>query len=91
MPTGQSHERLISADFDDAGNLLNVSVEDCRCMIGTNHDGDGNEIDDWQDLEDESSTLSVYDAADIWRSHGEDSDYQFGYSEDELRTAADES
>ncbi|WP_298863494.1 hypothetical protein [uncultured Microbacterium sp.] len=59
-------------------------------MIGTNHDADGTEVDDWQDLEDESESLSVYDAADIWRSHGEDPDYRFGYSDDELRSAAEE-
>ena len=38
MPTGPLHQSLISADFDWAGNLINVSVEECRCMIGTNHD-----------------------------------------------------
>lgn len=90
MPTGPLHERLISADFDDAGNLVNVTVEECRCMIGTNHDGDGTEVDDWQDLEDDASSLSVYDAADIWRSRGEDPDYRFGYSEAELRVAAEQ-
>lgn len=59
-------------------------------MIGTNRDGDGAEVDDWADLEDDSSALSVYDAADIWRSRGEDPDYTFGYSEAELRAAADD-
>lgn len=90
MPTGPLHERLLSASFDAAGNLSSVSVEDCRCMIGTNHDAHGAEVEDWQDLEDETSSLSVYEAADIWRSRGEDPDYQFGFSEFELRAAADE-
>jgi hypothetical protein len=51
MPTGPTHERLISAEFDGGGNLTRVELEDCRCMIGSNHDDDGNEVDDWQDLE----------------------------------------
>lgn len=59
-------------------------------MIGTNHDSDGNEVDDWSDLEDDANLLSVYDAADIWRSYGEDPQYRFGYSDAELRAAADE-
>ena len=83
------HERLISAEFDGGGNLTRVDVEDCRCMIGSNHDDDGNEVDDWQDLENGGQSLSVYDAADIWLSKGQDEDYMFGYSEDELRRAAD--
>ncbi len=32
-------------------------------------------------------SLSVYDAAEIWVSHGKDEDYMFGYSEDELENA----
>lgn len=89
MPTGPLHERLISAEFDGAGSLTRVVVEDCRCMIGSNHDDAGDEIDDWQDLEDAGDqSLSVYDAADIWLSRGQDEDYMFGYSEDELRRAA---
>lgn len=52
-------------------------VEECRCMIGEDH-GD-----------EETQSLSVYDAADIWLSNGMDEDYSFGYSEGELRRAAD--
>ena len=32
-------------------------------------------------------SLSVSDAALIWRSHGKDEDYMFGYSESELENA----
>ena len=39
------------------------------------------------DEDDSSETLDVEDAALIWQSHGEDEDYTFGYSEDELREA----
>ena len=33
---------------------------------------------------DSSEKISVDDAALIWRSHGKDEDYMFGYTEDEL-------
>ena len=36
---------------------------------------------------DNSEKLSVWEAADIWRSHGKDEDYMFGYTEDELENA----
>lgn len=49
-----------------------------------NEDPDGLYDDD--DDEDGES-LSVYEAAEIWRSNGMDEDYTFGYSEDELRDA----
>jgi molecular chaperone GrpE (heat shock protein) len=39
---------------------------------------------------DTGETLSVWDAADIWLSNGMDEDYRFGYTEDELRRAAEE-
>lgn len=39
------------------------------------------------DDEDDDETLSVYEAADIWVSHGKDEDYTFGYSEEELEDA----
>lgn len=38
----------------------------------------------YADDEEDSETLSVYDAALIWASNGKDEDYTFGYSEDEL-------
>ncbi len=36
---------------------------------------------------DDDENISVYDAAQIWASHGKDEDYTFGYSEDELEEA----
>ena len=39
------------------------------------------------DEDDDSESLSVYDAALIWASNGKDEDYTFGYSEDELEDA----
>ena len=41
--------------------------------------------DDDDEADDEA--LSVYEAADIWVSHGKDEDYTFGYSEEELEDA----
>jgi|P827metagenome_2_1110787.scaffolds.fasta_scaffold09209_2 hypothetical protein len=45
--------------------------------------------DDWDEAydEDDGERLSVYDAAQIWASHGKDKDYTFGYSEEELEEA----
>ncbi|ASS40980.1 hypothetical protein AXF21_03100 [Eubacterium minutum ATCC 700079] len=37
--------------------------------------------------DDNSESLSVYDAALIWMSNGKDEDYTFGYSEEELEEA----
>lgn len=37
--------------------------------------------------EEDSERISVWDAADIWRSHGKDEDYMFGYTEEELEDA----
>ena len=34
-----------------------------------------------------NESLSVYDAALIWASHGKDEDYMFGFSEEELEDA----
>ena len=39
------------------------------------------------DDDDDSESLSVYEAAEIWASHGKDEDYMFGYSEEELEDA----
>ena len=44
-------------------------------------------IDYDEDDEDDGDGLSVYDAAEIWRSHGRDEDYMFGYTEEELEKA----
>ena len=41
--------------------------------------------DDDEECEDES--LNVYDAAQIWASHGKDEDYMFGYTEEQLEEA----
>lgn len=59
---------------------------ECGCV---NDVSDGNIIyDDEDDYdEDDSERLSVWEAAEIWRSHGKDEDYMFGYTEQELENA----
>lgn len=59
---------------------------ECGCV---NDVSDGNIIyDDEDDYdEDDSERLSVWEAAEIWRSHGKDEDYMFGYTEEELEDA----
>ena len=39
------------------------------------------------EYDDDGEGLSVYEAAEIWRSYGFDEDYTFGYSEEELEAA----
>ena len=43
-------------------------------------------LDDDED-DDNDENLSVYEAAEIWASHGKDVDYMFGYTEKELEDA----
>lgn len=43
--------------------------------------------DDELDEDDDSESISVYDAAQIWASHGKDEDYTFGFTEQELEDA----
>ncbi|GAB3865443.1 hypothetical protein GCM10028801_35940 [Nocardioides maradonensis] len=92
MPTGPSHYKTTATLVrGDGTNVDDYEMSDvvCRCTIGEDHNGDGEPLasmfSDDDDSDDE--TLSVYDAADIWRSKGMDEDYMFGYSEEELRNA----
>lgn len=67
----RSHGRL---EYQGNGNY------ECPICGLTYHDNDFDEDDD-------SETLSVYDAALIWASHGKDEDYTFGFTEEELEDA----
>jgi chromosome segregation ATPase len=49
----------------------------------------GTDDDDEDANGDTGERLSVWDAADIWLTNGMDEDYKFGYSDDELRRAAE--
>lgn len=94
MTTGAKHQRLTEISMATDGDEERRYYADCRCTIG--HDHDSQEVmlsqfdPDEDELDEVGEPLSVYDAADIWRSRGEDEDATFGYSEDELRQAADE-
>jgi hypothetical protein len=83
---------MTEISLNDAGEERRYFTP-CRCAIGADHDADVvtiSELKDDEDGDDDGEALSVYDAADIWRSEGEDEGYTFGYSEEELRRAADE-
>lgn len=89
MPTGRKHQKFIS---DDEGRTFRG--EDCRCTIAEDHDVKLYPIENFEGYigrgsNESTSGLDVHDAADIWLSKGMDEDYTFGYSEDELRRAAD--
>ena len=62
----------------DAPKRTSMTTSQAQMMTMMIADGDSGE------------TLSVWDAADIWLSKGRDEDYMFGYTEDELRRAAEE-
>lgn len=49
-----------------------------NCNYGLDYDNEDNDNDE---------SLSVYEAAEIWASHGKDEDYMFGYTEKELEDA----
>ncbi len=77
MPTGPKHKRFTITEYNEEGPATGY-LEDCRCMMGEDHDSDGVG----------SEALSVDDAADIWLSNGMDEDFTSGFSESELRRAA---
>lgn len=94
MTTGIKHQRLTEISMATEGDEERRSYAPCRCTIGHDHDSSEVMLSQFDPDEDEDSEegepLDVYQAADIWRSRGEDEDYTFGYDEDELRQAADE-
>lgn len=95
MTTGKEHRRItgIGIPIGGEGEERHYSTA-CRCTIGEDHQDPElmySEYDPNEDEDDEEGeSLSVYDAADIWRSKGEEEDYTSGYDEDELRRAADD-
>lgn len=75
-------------------------VETCECPNGCGvdleYEGDRqwvcpicNAVFDLEGVEvdDCDERLSVYEAAEIWASHGKDEEYMFGYTEEELENA----
>ena len=96
MTTGKAHRRITGIGIPAGGGEGEERhyFTTCRCTIGEDHQDPDvmySEYDPDEDEDDmEGEPLSVYDAADIWRSNGEDPDYSFGYDEDELSRAAEE-
>ncbi len=50
-------------------------------------DDESEKFDEIDDSEEFDESISVYEAAEIWASHGKDEDYMFGYTEEELEDA----
>lgn len=57
---------------------------ECGCVNDVSED---NIIYDYDDYDEDDERISVWEAAEIWRSHGKDEDYMFGYTEEELEDA----
>ena len=69
------------ADYDGlcANCILEKFEEDEKLYGGDTYNDD--------DETDNGERISLEEAAEIWRCHGKDEDYTFGYSEDELENA----
>lgn len=92
MATGAKHQRLTEISESIRGDDERHYFVPCRCAVGKDHN-DPNVVISQYDPNDDNNdgeALSASDAADIWRSRGEDEDYTFGYGDDDLRRAADE-
>lgn len=97
MPTGAKHKVLTAVSVAIEGDEELHHYQDCRCMKGEDHKAseifisqyDPNEEAGEAELDEAGEPLDEYQAADIWRSSGEDEDYTFGYGDDELRRAAE--
>lgn len=86
------------SNFDMYNTDIGISLNDCwekgilcsECALEEVDHLSHHEEDDFDDSADDNvdeESLSVYDAAEIWASHGKDEDYTYGYSEDELEDA----
>lgn len=74
---GRINEKIAEAEHD-----FQSAQEDFDSLSGADDDDDSDGAS--------GEALNVHDAADIWISNGMDEDYRFGYTEDELRRAAEE-
>jgi hypothetical protein len=70
------------------GEKIAEAEDDWRRATGDWLSGADDDDDDADG--DTEEAISVWDAADIWMSSGMDEDYMSGYTEDELRRAAEE-
>ena len=67
--------------------VLNKESDKSKELDEYNDIDEIDDIDDIDDIEELDESLSVYEAAEIWASHGKDEDYMFGYTEEELEDA----
>jgi hypothetical protein len=66
---------------------MSIFERDPRVIPYSLLDDESKELDEIDESEEFDETLSVYEAAEIWASHGKDEDYMFGYTEEELEDA----
>lgn len=71
-------------EMDDYGDFYWSSTEEVLAVYSSYSLEDALEE---RKRELDSEAISVSDAALIWRSHGKDEDYMFGYTEEELENA----
>lgn len=92
MTTGAKHKVLTEISMSINGDDERRYYADCRCTEGADHEASPLTLSQFDptDDEEEGERLDKYQAADIWRSRGEDENDTFGYDDDELRRAADE-
>lgn len=84
--------RRVEIADQEVGEILEkiAEAEDDFRRAKEHFDDELSGADDDDDADGSGERLSVEDAADIWLSKGMDEDYTFGYSDDELRRAAEE-
>ena len=71
-------------EMDDYGDFYWSSTEEVLAVYSSYSLEDALEE---RKRELDSEAISVSDVALIWRSHGKDEDYMFGYTEEELENA----
>ena len=88
MPQEEYEQKFNSLSASDRSKVSDfVDEMGRRFIIG---DFDESYVYDDDDDDDDGDGLDVYDAAEIWASHGKDEDYTFGYTEEELEEALDD-
>ena len=81
----------VMEETKEGSNRYRIECPKCGTYWYVDKDGeminDGSAWSPYYEEDDEGETLSVYDAALIWVSHGKDEDYTFGYTEEDLEDA----
>ena len=85
MPQEEYEQKFYSLSASDRSKVSDFVNEMGRRFANGDFDDSFVYGDD-----DDDDGLDVYDAAEIWASHGKDEDYTFGYTEEELEEALDD-